>query len=118
GLAGGQIFGRVEHGEVTADGFALGVTLDALRPAVPALDDAVDVEYEDGVVLHRVDQQAEGVVPQDSPSMEIGRHLSGSVLSKHGTLATPTPSWWRTKTAHPLRVMVLQACTQWATVPP
>src|SRR5690606_24383362 len=50
---------RVEDREVLADDLVLGVALDPFRPLVPAYDVSVRVEEEDGVILHRPDEQPE-----------------------------------------------------------
>src|SRR5690349_17784313 len=54
----GDLLRRVEHREVLPDDLLRLVTLDAARTLVPAGDVTSRVEREDGVVAHRIDEQA------------------------------------------------------------
>src|SRR5690606_29904893 len=58
-LAAGPVLIGVEAREMLADALARPVALDPLRAGVPAGDAAFDVEHEDRIIVHALDEHAE-----------------------------------------------------------
>src|SRR5271163_442415 len=58
-LAGVDVLLGIKTGEVFADYFGSFVALDALSSSVPGADTAVGLEHEDGIVMHRLDEELE-----------------------------------------------------------
>jgi hypothetical protein len=66
------VLGRVEQRQGPAEDLVGLVALDPPQPRVPAGDPAVRVEHEDRVVLHRLDQEAEGTSDSRSAGAASG----------------------------------------------
>ncbi len=76
---GGAVLIGVETGEMLAEDLGLLITLETLGTGVPAGDDARRVGHVDGVVDHRVDEQAKALLLVDEWGLGgILKHLAGA----------------------------------------
>jgi hypothetical protein len=55
---GGPVFLGIKAREMLADDFARFIPLEAPRAGIPACDDAIMVQHEDGIVCHSLNQEA------------------------------------------------------------
>ena len=78
GVSGGLGLRGVEHPEVPTDDLGGVIALDALRPVVPGGHAAPDVEHEDRVLTHGVDQSPEALL--GAAEVALDGPLGGDVL--------------------------------------